>query len=905
MASTSCLPSLPHFSLPSFRKIPPVFFQPNCSFRSSSSSSFSLAKLNHRCNQLSLSASAQFLPNPLVSSISKHTHIQLPSFAAGLFSLEDAQILRHKCLELLGLSVRYGDDELARAVHCLIWKLEEDNYLSNSLITAYLNLGLLSDAYNVFAGISSPDVVSYNALISGFAKSGYEVQAIRLFMRMRERGIQPNEFTFVALLTACNRISELNLGFQVHCLVVKFGCVVNIFVANAVMGMYIKCGCLEDALHLFDEIPERDIASWNTIISGVGNGLLFERAFELFRGMQRIDGFKVDQFTLSSLLDSCTGCSARKSGREIHAQSLKVGLESNLSVNNALIGFYTKCGCAKDVQALFERMPTKDVISWTGMISAYMEFGKVNLAVEIFNKMPEKNPVSFNAVLAGLCLNDKGLEALSLFYKMVFGGIEMTEYTLTSAISACSLLEEKSISEQIHCFVVKFGIRSNAIMEAALLDMCTRCGRMKDAQVMLCQSQNYTNLSINWTSLLCGYARNAQPEQAIALFQWGQITEAIRIDEVVLTTVLGICGTLGFHDLGKQMHCHALKSGFLYDLRVGNAIIGTYSKCGNMKDAIQAFELSPAHDVVSWNCLIFGLLLQRQGDEALAVWSRMKREFIKPDSITLVLVISSYRHTKSNMLDNCRSLFFSMKRVYDIEPTSDHYASFVSVLGDWGSLEEAEEIVTKMPFEPKASVWRALLHSCRVHLDSTVGKRIAKCILAMQPQDPSTFILISNLYSASGRWHCSEIVREEMRSQGLRKHPARSWIIHQDKVHSFYTRDRSHPQSKDIYSGLELLIIECLKAGYEPDTSFVLHEVEEHQKKDFLYYHSAKLAVTYGLLKTKKPKPIRVTKNILLCGDCHTFFKYVSKVTRREICVRDTSGFHHFSDGNCSCKDQW
>lgn len=246
-----------------------------------------------------------------------------------------------------------------------------------------------------------------------------------------------------------------------------------------------------------------------------------------------------------------------------------------------------------------------------------------------------------------------------------------------------------------------------------------------------------------------------------------------------------------------------------------------------------------------------------------------------------------------------------MKQVYGIEPTSDHYASFVSVLGDWGSLEEAEEIVTKIPFEPKDSVWRALLHCCRVHSDLAVGKRTAKRILAMQPHDPSTFILISNLYSASGRWHCSEIVREEMNSQGLRKHPARSWMIHQNKVHSFYARDRSHPQSKDIYSGLEILIVECLKAGYEPDTSFVLHEVEEHQKKDFLYYHSAKLAVTYGLLKTKKPKLIRVTKNILLCGDCHNFFKYMSKVTRRVICVRDTSGFHYFSDGKCSCKDQW
>ncbi|PQQ09074.1 pentatricopeptide repeat-containing protein [Prunus yedoensis var. nudiflora] len=122
----------------------------------------------------------------------------------------------------------------------------------------------------------------------------------------------------------------------------------------------------------------------------------------------------------------------------------------------------------------------------------------------------------------------------------------------------------------------------------------------------------------------------------------------------------------------------------------------------------------------------------------------------------------------------------------------------------------------------------------------------------MEPKDPSSYILVSNLYSASGRWHCSEMVRDKMRKRGFRKHPGQSWIIHNNKIHPFYARDKSHLQAKDIYSGLEILILECLKAGYVPDTSFVLQEVEEHQKKDFLYYHSAKLAATYGLLTSSQ-----------------------------------------------------
>ncbi|KAJ0028063.1 hypothetical protein Pint_35816 [Pistacia integerrima] len=300
-----------------------------------------------------------------------------------------------------------------------------------------------------------------------------------------------------------------------------------------------------------------------------------------------------------------------------------------------------------------------------------------------------------------------------------------------------------------------------------------------------------------------------------------------------------------------------------------------------------------------------GHLLYRQGDDALNVWSRMENASIKPDAVTFVLIISAYRYSNSNLVDSCRKLFLSMKTIYNIEPSSEHYASLVGVLGYWGFLEEAEEMVNKMPFEPKISVWRALLDSCRARKNTTMGKRVAKHILTMDPQDASTYVLISNLYSASGRWRNSEMVREDMREKGFQKHPSKSWIIHQNKVHSFYTRDKSHPQEKEIYSGLEILILECLKAGYLPDTSYVLHEVEEYQKKDFLFYHSAKLAATFGLLTTQPGKPIRILKNILVCGDCHTFLKYVSDVARREIVLRDASGFHHFSDGQCSCKDFW
>lgn len=807
---------------------------------------------------------------------------------------------------LLHIAVRYKDIELAGAVHASVLKLEqEDILLWNTLLAAYLKLGCMNFAQKVFDSISCPDVVSYTTLISGFAKSNREHEAMELFVDMTSSGLKPNEYSFVAILSACIRLSSLKLGSQAHALIIKMGYLGCIYVCNALMGLYGKCGCLDVVLNLFDEMSQRDIVTWNTVISSVVKEFMYEKSFELFRYMLRIDGFRVDHFTLSTLLAACSGSLASMNGRELHAYSLKCGFGTNLSVSNALIQFYTKCGSVKYVKALFERMPLKDVITWTEIITAYMAFGLVDQAVNIFDRMPEKTGVLYNALLAGYCQNGRGSKALSLFCTMVEERMELTDFTLTSVVHACGLIRDKKTSEMLQGFVIKVDFGSNDCIEAALLDMFTRCGRMNDAEKMFCNWPLNQNSSIIWTTMICGYARNGLPVESLSLFCLGHSEGSMAVDEVVTAAVLGVCGTLGSQVIGEQIHCHAQKSGFLSDTVVANAIMSMYCKCGNMKEATKVFKIMQSHDLVSWNGLMAGHILHRQGDETLAVWARMEKAGVQPDSITFLLILSAYRCTNSNLLNRCRKLFLSMKTTYRTEPASEHYATFVGVLGYWGLLEEAEQLISMMPFKPEPSVWRALLDSCRIRLNTAIGKRAAKQILAMEPQDPSTYILVSNLFSASGRWNCSEIIRGKMREKGLLKHPGRSWIFHQNQAHLFYARDKSHSQSKDINRGLEILILECLKAGYVPDTSFVLHEVEEHQKKDFLFYHSAKLAVTYGLLKTRPGKPIRVMKNILLCGDCHIFFKYVSVVTKREIHVRDSSGFHCFLNGQCSCKNYW
>lgn len=802
---------------------------------------------------------------------------------------------------MLRVAVRYNNCELIKAIHCLILKFEEDIRLFNSVISAYVKGGMIESAYAVFTTLSCPDVVSFTTMILGFAKSGRLNEAFELLFRMRDAGIGPNEFTFVAILTACGSFPNLNMGFQFHSLAVKMGYLQCTFVGNSLMGMYSKFEGLNFILEVFDEMPERDIASWNTVISGLVKGLMYDKAFEFFRNMLRSDGFRVDEYTISTLLVASSGCLSWVTGRELHAYALKNGFESSLSVNNSLLGFYKSCGNVQNVLNLFENMSVKDVITWTEMITAYMEFGLVNLAEEAFGKMVEKNSTNYNALLTGYCRNGEGFKALALFCKMVESGVELTEFSLSSVSNACALMMDSDISGQIHGFILKFGHEKNDCIESALLDMYTRCGKMDIAVKMFYRGLSIQNCPIMWTSMICAYSRNGEPEKALSLFH-ESLLKGVNVDEDVLAAVLSVCGTLGFHEFGEQIHSLALKTGFSSDIGTGNAIISMYFKCGNIKNAIQVFRTMLVRDQISWNSLISGYVLHKQGDKAIDVWSDMQNEGIKPDSFTFLLVITAYRYTQFNLFDQCRKLFFSMETTYGITPTSDHYASFVGVMGYWCLFKEAEDFINKMPIEPEGSVWRSLLDTCRLRSNTNLGKLAAKKILGSDPHDPSTYILVSNLYSASGRWQCSEEVRTEMREKGFRKLPSRSWTFQQNKVHSFFSRDKSHTQSKDIYSGLDILLLECMKVGYVPDKSFVLQEVEEHHKNDFLFYHSAKLAATFGLLTTKPGKVVRVMKNVVLCGDCHTFLKYVSIVTKREIHLRDASGFHCFINGQCSCR---
>ncbi|KAH9324070.1 hypothetical protein KI387_004248, partial [Taxus chinensis] len=184
-------------------------------------------------------------------------------------------------------------------------------------------------------------------------------------------------------------------------------------------------------------------------------------------------------------------------------------------------------------------------------------------------------------------------------------------------------------------------------------------------------------------------------------------------------------------------------------------------------------------------------------------------------------------------------------------------------------------------------------------------KRAAKCLLELEPRDAASYVLLSNIYASAERWADRAKVIKMMKDKDLKKEPGRSWIEVRNRVHSFLVEDRSHPQTVDIYAKLDDLMRQIKKVGYLPDMNFVLHDVEEEQKRHSLGHHSEKLAIAFGLISTPSETSIRIMKNLCVCGDCRTATKFISKVVGRQIVLRDVNRFHHFKDGQCSCRDYW
>ncbi|KAL3637942.1 hypothetical protein CASFOL_018390 [Castilleja foliolosa] len=853
--------------------------------------------------------------------------------------------------------------------HLLKLGLTQDAEHRNRLVNLYSKCKFFSHARKLIDESPEPDLVSWSSLVSGYAQNGFSKEAFSAFLEMRGLGVKCNEFAFPSVLKACASTANFLLGTQVHGVVLVTGFESDVFVANALVVMYAKCGHFVDSRRLFEDIAERNVVSWNALLSCYTQSDFFNEAMVLFHEMVN-SGIRPDEFSLSTILNAVTGLGNIGQGKKVHGYLIKLGYEFDPFSLNALVDMYAKSGDLGDAITVFSNIPEPDIVSWNaviagcvlcqyheralgfldrmresgispnmftlssalkacaalgvqelgkqfhaklikmelmsdpfvrvGLIDMYFKCCLTKYAVTVYRLMPKNDLVAMNAMISGLTQNGENTEALTLFVDMFNQRMGFDQATLLGVLNAIADLEDFIFCKLIHGLILKSGYQADDFVLNSLVDSYGKCSQVHDAARVFeeCPVADIPS----YTSMMTTFAQCGQGEEALKLYS-KLLDTGLKPDSFICSSLLNSCAILSAYEIGKQIHVHVLKLGFMSDIFAGNSLVNMYSKCGSIHDAGQAFDEVSNRSVVSWSAMIGGLAQHGYGKEALALFDDMLKDSVTPNHVTFVSVLSACNH--AGLVNEAQWYFDLMEEKFGIERTQEHYACMIDVLGRAGKLDKAMALINNMPFEANSAIWGALLGAAKIHKNVELGQQAAEILYTLEPEKSGTHVLLANIYASAGLWDDVAKVRRLMRDSSVKKEPGMSWMEVKDNIYTFLVGDRSHPRSEEIYAKLEELGELMAKAGYVPMLETDLHHVEKEEKEILLSYHSEKLAVAFGLIVTPPGAPIRVKKNLRICLDCHTVFKYISKIESREIIIRDINRFHHFRNGSCSCGDYW
>lgn len=410
----------------------------------------------------------------------------------------------------------------------------------------------------------------------------------------------------------------------------------------------------------------------------------------------------------------------------------------------------------------------------------------------------------------------------------------------------------------------------------------------------------------SWNALILGFAGGNRARDALLAFERlctsSSLTEREQVNEITVIGALSACAQLGALREGKAVESRARQHGFWPNVRVQNALIDMYAKCGSVERAEAVFRLMNERSLVSWNAIIMGFGLHGRGERALCLFDEMLTlGTVEPDAVTYLAVLCGCNH--AGLVDEGLRVFRSMK----VAPNVKHYGTIVDLLGRAGRLSDAYSVISSMPsdVEPDVVLWQTLLGACKTYGHVELAEYVSNKLHEMGSNGCGDYVLLSNVYAAKERWSDVDRVRDEMIKNDVRKVPGFSYTEIDGVVHKFLNGDQGHERWKEIYRKLDEIGPRIKGLGYVPDVSNVLHDVGEEDKENVLYHHSEKLAIAFGLISTREGTPIHVMKNLRICGDCHTVAKLISKAYDRVIIIRDRARYHHFEGGECSCKDYW
>ncbi|XP_059280534.1 putative pentatricopeptide repeat-containing protein At5g37570 isoform X2 [Lycium ferocissimum] len=534
------------------------------------------------------------------------------------------------------------------------------------------------------------------------------------------------------LLRACKTIKNL---LQVHTHIIQKGYEQDHFIINQFISL---CNTfsfdVSYATSVFERVIQPNVYVWNTLIKGYSKQSSLAGCFVILKQMKRSMNVIPDKYTFPSLVKSCSNALALREGQTVHGLIIRYGTDSDVYVGSSLIDLYGKCNQIEHARRIFNEMPLRNEVTWTAMIVGYIYFGDLLQARKLFDEMPKRNIVSWNAMI-------------SAFVR--FGDL----------VSARKLFDSMPDKD--------------AVSFTTMIDGYAKAGDMASARFLF--DQSFSRDIISWSALISGYAQNGQPNEAIKIFH-EMLSMNVRPDEFIMVSLMCACSQLGRLDLANWVENYMSQNSFdLNQVHIAAALVDMNAKCGNMERATMLFEGMTKRDLVSYCSMIQGLSIHGCGSQAVAFFDRMLNEGLVPDDVSLKVILTACSRAEL-VKEGCR-IFNLMINKYSVNPSPDHYACVVDLLGRSGKLKDAYEIIRSMPVEPHAGAWGALLGACKLHCDIEVGEEVSRRLFELEPQNTGNYVLLSDIYAAANRWLDVALLRQKMTEKGLRKIPGcSSWV---------------------------------------------------------------------------------------------------------------------------------
>ncbi|KAH7289132.1 hypothetical protein KP509_31G059600 [Ceratopteris richardii] len=564
------------------------------------------------------------------------------------------------------------DFEFGEDVHRRLDKglVEEDVYVASSLIYMYMKCGYPAKAQDVFDTVKLHNVVTWNALVSGYIENGRLEEALSYYKEMCHKGVPPDGITFICILKACGFMQDGSGSRKIHSELLKTGLLkIDAFVGSSLVDTYAKCGLLEEAEDVFERLPNKNTVSFNAMIARFIEHGHYAKALQIFEQISRND-LPADPVTFICGLKACVGDANIIKAHQIHAHILKIGIvHTNVRFASILIGVYAKCGMITETKYIFRSILIRDVVLWNAYISGLSELG----------------------------LDD---EALKCFDQMMYEGLCPNSSTFISSLKACSYMGPPFKGYNIHVQILKQGLlEHDEFVGSMLIDAYVKSGLCVEAESVfrILPAQD----TVSWNALLAGYNEHSSGEEALSQFKI-LLSKGIVPDTITFLHTLKACSSTNAITEGQVLHMEIVKRGF-QDVELENILIDMYAKCSSLDDAQYVFDSLTFLNSVSSNTLISGYIECGCEEKVISLYKHQCQEHV--DATTLICLLKACSALKA--VKEAEEIHNeAVCKGFEHNPMIGN--SLVDIYARCGCFREAHYIFQKLG-NPDVFAWTALL----------------------------------------------------------------------------------------------------------------------------------------------------------------------------------------------------